>query len=199
MKKRIMVCAFLMVFLVVAPAQADFYTDQSAWEAAVSSFAAVDLSGLTSYSVYSSVAMGDGQTLSFSPAVEARQVGAGWATWSGGRTPMVLYTQGAYSVTGTFDGGYTAFGLYAEPNPFALYEFTFETVEGFVTQWIHGSSGASFLGFATSSIITGWTLSSTVDFAFGEMVYGTSAVPEPATMLLLGLGLVGLAALRRKF
>jgi hypothetical protein len=62
---------------------------------------------------------------------------------------------------------------------------------------------ALFVGFTSSTPIT--------SVAFSEQGYGmdiiqfelgtaaTSTVPEPTTMLLLGLGLVGLAGVRRKF
>jgi hypothetical protein len=45
----------------------------------------------------------------------------------------------------------------------------------------------------------GGTWRSYSDFTFGVRIYGETQVPEPATALLFGLGLVGLAGIRRRF
>jgi hypothetical protein len=201
--KKGFIAGFALLFVLAASAQAaTFYTDEATWAAAAASTAAVDLSSIAEFDPVDSVAVGS-QTLSFSSTLEARQVPGSWSTWAGDRTPRVLYTVDANSVTGTFSSGYAAFGLVAEPEPFDAYAFTLLLSDGTsLTQDILGDSGAAFMGFIAGSPIVSWTLSAPVDFAFGEMEYGAggsgaSAVPEPLTLLLLGLGLICVAGAKR--
>ena len=99
------------------------FTDRSSWEASVGSFTDVDLASqvaeFDTLSAGSPITLPSGTALSFDSDLQGRQVPGRWATWSGGQTPRVLFTQGLTSIGGSFSGGVSAFGFEMEPNPFA--------------------------------------------------------------------------------
>ena len=206
MKKfLVFLCAIALIFSVTATANAvsiSYFTDRPSWEASVTDFVeTTDYPGLPYSTLLAAtgIDVGYGETVAFDIDLSVREIGSGWATWSGGYTGEVLYTLGALSVTGTFSpGGLFGFGFEAEPNPFSEWMITLTLFDGTsIPQLVHGDSGAEFFGWTGTDSVKSMTISSEVDFAFGRMV-AAPGVPEPATMLLLGSGLVGLAFLGRK-
>jgi hypothetical protein len=136
-------------------------------------------------------------------------VGAGWSTWSHGYAGDVYYTQGRLSTTMTLPSDTQAFYFYAEPNPFGVFQFSATATDGSVVAGvgpigIEGFAGAQYMGVYSTSgpALASITVTADVDFAVGE--FGifrgdpSGSVPEPSSMLLLGLGILGLAAWRRR-
>jgi hypothetical protein len=150
----------------------------------------------------SSVASPLGGNVTFSSPVSNREIGNGWATWSHGYTGDVYYTNGLTSLGLTLPASTGAFYFYAEPNPFAVFQFTAITDSGTtLTQSADGSAGAAGFGFYTdaSESIVSISISSTVDFAVGEFgiaqVSDPGVVPEASSVLTwLGLSAAALAA-----
>lgn len=135
-------------------------------------------------------------TLGFGAPVSHREIGAGWGTWSHGYTGDVYYTNGATSLVLNLPADTGAFYLYAEPNPFGVFNITATANDGTtLTLGVEGNAGANGYGFwSTGGALTSITVSSDIDFAVGE--FGIARVPTPGAFALLGLG--GLVATRRR-
>jgi len=102
-----------------------------------------------------------------------------WATWSHGYCGDIYYTGGATSLTITLPAGVSAFYLYAEPNPFAVYTITATANDGTsCSQDVSGSAGAAYFGFygTGGTTVGSVTISSAVDFAVGE--FGIACGPS---------------------
>jgi PEP-CTERM motif len=143
-----------------------------------------------------------GGDIGFSIPMTHFEIGSGWATWSHGYAGDVYATFDFATMTLTMPANTAAFYLYAEPNDFALYDFTVTTDTATMTVTnVDGFGGANGFGIHTTAgeLITSITISTTdtSGFAIGEFGIAT-AVPEPATMALFGLGLAGLGFTRRR-
>lgn len=150
------------------------------------------------YDYLSSVDCPWGGTITFDHAVQHVVVPSSWNTWSHGYTGPILADWYSPYLRLTFDNPITAFGLYAEPNRYAVFDMTVGLSDGSTeTKAVDGYYGAEFFGFTGGSV--DW-LEISIDpdawgFGFGEMVQG-AYVPEPSTLMLLGTGLLGLGAFR---
>jgi hypothetical protein len=141
-----------------------------------------------------------GGTITFTPTVTRSYIGISWATWSHGYTGSVLSSWGSQSIRLDFDGTVSAFGGYSEPNHGGNYDITLGLSDGSsLTKSVSGASGADFFGFYDGAV--NWVEFTTTDpagFAIGELAMAKNVVPEPGTLLLLGMGLLSLGFLARK-
>jgi hypothetical protein len=111
--------------------------------------------------------------VTFSPSLNHRRIGDGWASWSHGYTGDVYYARGEHTVTLTLPPQTRAFAFYAEPNHQAVFDITATTSDGATSGAVpvDGSGGARFFGFfatAGSFVSSIVVASPDDDFAIGE-------------------------------
>ncbi|GEM_PF-2344789 len=103
-------------------------------------------------------------------------------------------------------GGYNEFamGLYRVNPETGISEKITESRDKFLHYGSPGTDDWNGTWTSTPTLIIAHSLTGGYEYGVDVFIYtdancGTTAIPEPATMLLLGVGLVGLAGVRRKF
>lgn len=205
--KKSFIVLMLIAVTMMAPisASATFYDDRTAWEAAVASYMDVALP-TTDLSIYQTLALpsGGGDVFNIN-------------------APLTYASDFYYTNTTANENYYANGTFYNMPNdwtfnllPVSAFGFdmvpaanfavaaddltiNLYTAQGGMLSQTVSLSTPEFFGWVGDDV-TGFSTWASASYGLGNFVQGegTASVPEPTTMLLLGLGLIGLAGLRRK-
>ena len=197
-----------LLMAVVTPSRADvIYTDQAAFNAAVSSATVVTFNGLAPAGSFTSYGNGpltqSGVTFTGNGSMYVLDPGYYGSSYADGD-----YLNSDYSspdiITVTFPAsravGFNFGGLFG-PATFSVTLSDGFTDSQATSNSITGTAALSFMGYTTSTPITSIVITMPDGPSYNAIDNFTIerlAVPEPATLGVIGIGLIALAGTRRK-
>lgn len=212
--RKILALSALMLVVWVVPAMA--FTPISSPDASyLASTTYIDPSAISDFTNVTSITDGV-VTVNFSTSMNKRTVSSSWTSWSVApdsqrlvpNDPLpVFYSNQVTAVTFTLSTPVSVFGFEAEPNPFSVHTMTaqfydaFGNLLGTISRDVNGDAGARLFAAQSNVPIASVVFSSDVDWAAGAFRYQLPAgpvIPEPTTMALFGVGLLGFLPLRRR-
>lgn len=156
----------------------------------------INFDGLSNYTAVTTQYAGSGMTLSSNACANDRYAGA----FGGISAPLLVTNFGCGNqslltpVTFTFSSPVTSFGFMGLSNG----NIFLSTTGGTLSYIARASDNLTWIGLTDAQAFTSVTASADVNsaFIFDDVQYDMSAVPEPASLALVGAGLLAIAGVR---